>query len=76
MAQIKIFAALLLSLLALVLTVQNINPVHINLLFWSLDLSPALLLLFSYLAGLISGLLVAATWKTKRPHRTSPANPN
>lgn len=55
------FALILISFLVLFI-VQNAAPITVQVLFWSFNISMALLLFFIFLIGMVTGLL----WFNKR----------
>ena len=60
MNRIKLFTALLLSVVMLVVVLQNTEAVETRILFASITMPRALLIAVAFLAGTIAGLLLAA----------------
>lgn len=54
----KVVVALVLVALLLVLAIQNTAVVEVRLLFWTLSMSRALLILFSAVSGFAAGIAV------------------
>ena len=61
----KLFLTLLCTVMVIVLVVQNAEAVRVNLLFWNIELSMALVVLFSLLVGAVIGASVCGriVWK-------------
>ena len=59
-------SALLLALITVAFIVQNTNPVIVHFLAWKFEGSLALLLLLTFLLGIITSLLVAMPLYIKR----------
>jgi len=57
--QRSLIIALLLMLLTVVLTIQNSGPVTINLLFWTVNMPIAVLILITVILGALVGALIA-----------------
>jgi uncharacterized integral membrane protein len=74
MTKLKLAAALLLALLAVVLILQNRDPVETQLLFATVTMPRAVLLLLTALLGFAAGILVSLYWNRKsvQPPATSP----
>ncbi|QJQ94220.1 MULTISPECIES: lipopolysaccharide assembly protein LapA domain-containing protein [Halomonadaceae] len=61
---------IVITLVVIILFVQNIGVVEANFLTWSVSLPLALLLLLVYVLGMISGKSLIALWRRLR--RQSP----
>ena len=61
----KLFLTLLCSVLVIVLVVQNAEAVRVNLFFWNIELSMALVIFFSLVAGATIGASICGriAWK-------------
>jgi len=66
---LKIILILFLALLGLIFIAQNIAVVEIRFLFWRLELSRALLILFLLLIGFTIGWLGRSTFSAGRNRR-------
>lgn len=62
MSQIKLVAALILAVVAIVLIVQNTEPVETRILFATVVMPRAVLLLITTLVGFAAGILTALFW--------------
>jgi len=58
MQQTKLIAGIVLMLLLAIFTVQNASVVTINLFFWQLSISRALMIFFVLAIGIIIGLIL------------------
>jgi len=67
-----LISALLLALLIVVFILQNTNPVIVHFLTWQFSGSLALLLLLTFIFGIITSLLVAIPLLLRR----KPKSPN
>lgn len=54
----KSWVAGVLSVIVLVLVIQNRHPVEVELLFWEFHVSGVILLLFVFLIGIVVGYVV------------------
>lgn len=54
----KIWGAAILSVIVVVLVIQNRNPVNVRLLFWSFPVSGVILFFFLFLVGLAVGYVL------------------
>ncbi len=59
MKAVKIVALTLLTLLAVIIVLQNTEPVSTKVLFWTFTIPRALLLLLTTLIGFVLGLIVS-----------------
>lgn len=62
----KLWFAIVLALLAVVVILQNTDVVTVNFLFWHASLSRVLLLLVTLLVGFVLGFLVAKLPRRKK----------
>lgn len=63
--RIKLWLALILTLMVLVFIVQNTEEVTIYFLFWQFSLSRALMLMLVFLSGAATGMLALASRRPK-----------
>ncbi|MFO7575142.1 MAG: hypothetical protein R6W67_08295 [Bacteroidales bacterium] len=77
MRQIKIILSVILLILILIFSFQNLGIMTIKLLNWSLSLPKALVIILSYILGMMSGgmlvslfrsLFSSAVTKEEEPH--------
>jgi uncharacterized integral membrane protein len=61
----KVLLTILCTLLVIVLVVQNAEAVRVNLFFWNIELSMALVIFFSLVLGAVIGASVCGrlVWK-------------
>lgn len=69
MKKAKLAAIVILSILALVVVLQNTNVVTTKLLFWPLNMSLALLLILTLVLGFVVGVLVAGGLLRKKRNK-------
>mgnify|MGYP003484059260 CR=1 FL=1 len=63
----QLIIALIIAVLAVVFALQNSDPVVVRLFYWELgNASMALVLLFTFIIGIITGLLMMVTGIYKR----------
>jgi uncharacterized integral membrane protein len=67
---IRLYAVLIISALGMIIIVQNTTVVEVRLLFWSVVLSRALLIVLLILLGFIVGWLLRGHF-AHRTHRKS-----
>ncbi len=60
MKKAKLATVLILSILTLVVVVQNTGMIRTQILFWPLEMSQALLLILTFVLGFVIGVLVAS----------------
>jgi len=60
MKKVKLAAVVVLSILALIVVVQNTEMIRTQILFWPLEMSQALLLILTFVLGFVIGALVAS----------------
>jgi uncharacterized integral membrane protein len=60
MKKTKLVAVVVLSILALIVVLQNTAVTRTQVLFWSKDMSLALLLILTFVLGFVVGVLVAS----------------
>lgn len=66
MGRIKLLVALILAVLCIILVVQNTETVETRILFATVSMPRALLLVLTTLVGFVVGLLVAWGWSKKK----------
>jgi uncharacterized integral membrane protein len=59
MRKVKLVAIILISVLTIIIFLQNTEPVQARLLFLEVQMSRALLLMLTFGLGLVTGILVA-----------------
>jgi len=65
----QLIIAIIIAVLAVVFALQNSDPVVVRLFYWELgNASMALVLLFTFIIGIITGLLMMVTGIYKRNH--------
>lgn len=64
-SQIKVYLSLVLLLLIVIFTVQNVAVVTINLFFWQFSVSRALMIFIVLIVGILLGWL-GANWQQHR----------
>jgi uncharacterized integral membrane protein len=60
MKKIKLAAIVVLSIVTLIVVLQNTTMARTQILFWSLEMSQALLLILTFVLGFVIGALVAS----------------
>ena len=55
----KLILVLILFILAVIFTIQNYEVVEINFLFWSFNMSRAIIIFSSILIGLVIGMVIS-----------------
>lgn len=66
MRHLKLYIGLILFLLVVIFTVQNVVAVEIKFLFWNLSISRALVIFFVLAIGIIIGWVTSAYVHHKR----------
>jgi uncharacterized integral membrane protein len=66
MMNLKIFAILLLIIVAAIFVTQNVTVVDVNLLFWPQKISLALLIIISLLLGFLLGWFIKSYLNYKK----------
>lgn len=61
----KIFVIALLAVLLIIFVLQNTEMVIINLFFWDISIPRALLIFVCFAMGLVFGLLIPSSGKSK-----------
>lgn len=60
MKKAKLIAIVVISVVALILVLQNTEVTRTQILFWSMQMSQALLLILALVLGFVVGVLVAS----------------
>lgn len=60
MKKAKLIAIIVILLLSIIIILQNAEPVQVQVLFWTGQMSEALLMLLIFGLGLLAGLLFAS----------------
>jgi len=66
MKKAKLVAIVIVSVVALIVVLQNTEVTPARILFWDLPMSRALLLLLTFVLGFIVGVLVAGNFLRKK----------
>jgi uncharacterized integral membrane protein len=66
MKKIKLAAIVILSIVALVVVLQNTGVTRTQILFWPLEMSQALLLILTLVLGFVIGVLVTSYFLRKK----------
>jgi uncharacterized integral membrane protein len=69
MKRAKMIVAAVIAVLVIIVVFQNLERAEPQLLFVTLPMPRAVLLIVTYLVGLISGLLLASSMAKKKPKR-------
>lgn len=59
MKKAKLIAIVVLSVLSIILVLQNTEGIETHILFWTVQMSRALLLALTFILGFVTGILVA-----------------
>jgi len=60
MKKVKLAAIVIVSVIALIVVLQNTEVTQTRILFWDLPMSRALLLILTFVLGFVTGVLVAS----------------
>jgi len=63
----KIVALLILSVIFIILIVQNSKPIEVNILFWTITMSQIIVFFLILLIGFLGGYFVAKLESKHRP---------
>ncbi len=74
MRRVKLIAIVVVSLLTIVILVQNTEPVQARILLWGVQMSLALLMMLTFFLGFVVGILVA-TYFLRKPSGRSKMGP-
>lgn len=66
MSKPKVFVTVLLSLMVIILILQNTEVVAIRVFFWEFEMSRVILMLLTTMAGFVCGYLVAKILEQNR----------
>lgn len=69
----RIIILVLIGLLIIV-SIQNVEPVKLNLLFWSMNISKLLLLILVLIFGILTGIIFSGA--KKKAKQENPIEPN
>jgi uncharacterized integral membrane protein len=72
MRRIKLIAIILVSILTLIILLQNTEPVQARVLFAGVQMSLALLMMLTFVLGFIVGILVPTYFLRKAPGKEKP----
>lgn len=62
----KTIVILIIALIILLLIIQNLDIIGIDLLFWSIQVSLLLIILFPFLLGIIFGWILGSLYRKKK----------
>lgn len=71
MHQAKIYFGIILVLLLVIFTAQNVEDVTIRLFFWQLTISRALMIFFVLAIGFVIGLIVGSSESLRKEKKSS-----
>lgn len=63
--RIVIFVSLCVAALAVLFALQNSQPVVVNFFNWSFEASLVIVILLTFVAGLLSAFIVSIPWRVK-----------
>ena len=66
MSTLKLISGVVLALLIIIVVLQNTEPVHTKLLFFTLSMPRAVLLMITWLVGVAVGMLFSLTFASKK----------
>jgi len=66
MKKAKLVAIVIVSVVALIVVLQNTEVTDARILFWDLPMSRALLLILTFVLGFVVGVLVASNFLRKK----------
>jgi len=72
MRKAKLIAVIVVSLLTLVILLQNTEPVQARILLTTVQMSRALLMMLMFVLGFVVGILVPTYFLRKTDHRAKP----
>jgi uncharacterized integral membrane protein len=72
MRKFKLIVIILVSILTLIILLQNTEPVQAHVLFAKVQLSLALLMMLTFVLGFIVGILVPTYFLKKTPGKEKP----
>ncbi|MCX5643305.1 MAG: LapA family protein [Planctomycetota bacterium] len=72
MRRIKLIAIILVSILTLIILLQNTEPVQARVLFAAAQMSLALLMMLTFVLGFVVGILVPTYFLRKTPDKEKP----
>lgn len=73
--RIRSVVILVLLILFLIVTAQNTDAVKLRILFWDLQTSRIILLVFTLVLGIVVGVLLGRPWKRRRRERATATEP-
>lgn len=63
--RIVIFVSLCVAALAVLFALQNSQPVVVNFINWSFEASLVIVILLTFVAGLLSAFIISIPWRVK-----------
>ncbi len=74
MRRVKLIAIVVVSLLTIVILVENTKPIQARILLWGVQMSLALLMMLTFFLGFVVGILVP-TYFLRKPGGRSKSGP-
>ena len=74
MRRVKLIGVVAVSILTIVILVQNTEPIQARILLWPVPMSLALLMMLTFFLGLVVGILVP-TYFLRKPSGKSKVGP-
>ncbi len=74
MRRVKLIAIVVVSLLTIVILVENTKPIQARILLWAVQMSLALLMMLTFFLGFVVGILVP-TYFLRKPGGKSKVGP-
>lgn len=72
MRKVKLIVIVVVSVLAVIILLQNTEPVQARILFWTVLMSRALLMMLMFALGFIAGILVSTYFLRKTSGKAKP----
>ena len=72
MRKVKLIVIILVSILTLIILLQNTEPIQARVLFSAVQISLALLMMMTFVLGFIVGILVPTYFLRKTPGKEKP----
>ncbi len=72
MRKVKLIAIVVVSILTIVILVQNTEPVQARIFLWGVQMSLALLMMLTFFLGFVAGILVPTYFLRKPSEKSKP----
>ena len=72
MRKVKLIAIVIIAILTIIILVQNTEPVQARVLFWTVPMSRALLMMLTFVLGFVIGILVPTYFLRKTDGKAKP----